>query len=137
MAIRDFRLSTNQNIIQSSHSQLLQIGMETTNVGIENPNPLVGTWTRIGLDITTTQPSVLIGVLGQVPLAPYHQAVLTPASHRLTLGHCLTTKLHRLEPTQQPPPSWNFPTRHFNLYPSHHRTPPHHLMSQSPGQPQS
>ena len=35
-AIRDFRLSTKQNIIiRSSHCQLFQIGTKTTNVGIE------------------------------------------------------------------------------------------------------
>ena len=53
-AIRDFRLSTNQNIkIQSSHTQLIQIGMKTTNIGMENPYPLGRTWTRIGLYIAT------------------------------------------------------------------------------------
>ena len=37
-AIRDFRLGSNQNIIRSSHSQLVQIGMKIMNVGIEDPN---------------------------------------------------------------------------------------------------
>ena len=54
VAIRDLRLCTNQNIIiRFNHSQLIQIGMKTTNVGIENPTPLVRTWTRILLDIAT------------------------------------------------------------------------------------
>ena len=54
VAIRDFRLSTNQNIIiRSSHSQLIQINMKTTNVLIQTPNPLVRTWTRIWVDIAT------------------------------------------------------------------------------------
>ena len=40
-----FRLSTNQNIIiQSSHSQHVQIVMKNMNVGIEDPNPLVRTY---------------------------------------------------------------------------------------------
>ena len=52
MAADNFRLSTNQNIINRySHSQLIQIDMKTTNVGIENPNPLVRTWTKIWLHI--------------------------------------------------------------------------------------
>ena len=54
VAIRDFRLCTNQNIIiRSSHSQFVQISMETTNIGIEDPNLPVRTWTRIWLDIAT------------------------------------------------------------------------------------
>ena len=53
-AIRDFRLSTNRNIItHSSHSQLVQIGMKTTNMGIEDLNPPIRTWTWIWLDIAT------------------------------------------------------------------------------------
>ena len=41
-AIGDLRFSTNQNmIIQSNHSQLVQISMMTTNVLIEDPNLLV------------------------------------------------------------------------------------------------
>ena len=43
-AIRDFRLS---------HSHLIQIVMNKTNIGIEDSNPLVRTWTRILLDIIT------------------------------------------------------------------------------------
>ena len=46
--IRDFSI-----IIWSSHSQLAQIGMQTTNVGIEDTNPFVRTWTQIWLDIAT------------------------------------------------------------------------------------
>ena len=53
-AIKNFRLSTNQNIIiRTSHSQLIQIVMKNTNVGLENPNPIVRTWNRIWLDIAT------------------------------------------------------------------------------------
>ena len=47
-AIRDFTLCINQNIITlSSHSQLVQIGMKTTNIGIEDPNAPIRTWSWI------------------------------------------------------------------------------------------
>ena len=75
-AIRDFRLSTNQNIIiRSSHSQLVLIAMKTTNVRIENQNPLVRTWTRIWLDMATnnqqqTQP---IGKIKEIHFSNTHK----------------------------------------------------------------
>ena len=64
VAIRDFWLSTNQNIIiRSSHSQLVQIVTKTTNIRIENPDPNIRTWTWIWLDIATNnqQQTKLIG----------------------------------------------------------------------------
>ena len=51
MAATKDLLSTNQNIIiRSSNSQLVQIGMKTTNIGIEDQNPPLIIWTWILLD---------------------------------------------------------------------------------------
>ena len=65
-AIRDF--STSQNIlIKSSHSQLAKIGMQTTNVGIGDTNPLFRTWTQIWLNIAThNQQQMLFAYFDQI-----------------------------------------------------------------------
>ena len=82
-AIRDFRLSTNQNIIiRSSHSQLIQIGMKTTNVVIENQNPVVRTWTRIWHDIApNNQRQKLPMTISEILSTTNERVIYTPAFH--------------------------------------------------------